>query len=160
MVYAYDKIAQMPTRDLYDTQLMAMAINAAKDQYDKAEKRLNDLESMYDFYSPIQKDVESYKRIFIDKVKNTLNDLYNKGIDPLRSAEGRMAIEQLKRTAPIDQMNMLKQSAANAQQYLKNLAALQQAGKYNPDYEDFILGGNTLDGYDTLANNAIWNIKK
>jgi hypothetical protein len=54
-------------------------------------------------------------------------------------------------------MNMLKQSAANAQQYLKNLAALQQAGKYNPDYEDFILGGNTLDRYDTLASNAIWN---
>jgi hypothetical protein len=35
MVYALDNWIQLPTRDLYDTNMMAMAINAAKDMYDK-----------------------------------------------------------------------------------------------------------------------------
>lgn len=35
MVYAYDKSLPMPVADLYDTQIMAMAVNAAKDMYEK-----------------------------------------------------------------------------------------------------------------------------
>jgi hypothetical protein len=35
MTYAYDNYIQLPTVDLYDTNMMAMAINAAKDMYDR-----------------------------------------------------------------------------------------------------------------------------
>ena len=42
MVYAGDQWVQLPTRDLYDTQMMAMAISAAKDMYDRGEKKLDD----------------------------------------------------------------------------------------------------------------------
>lgn len=35
MVLAGDQWLQMPTRDLYDTQMMSMALSAAKDMYDK-----------------------------------------------------------------------------------------------------------------------------
>jgi hypothetical protein len=35
MVYAYDRAIPLPIQDLYDTQIMSMAINAAKDMYDK-----------------------------------------------------------------------------------------------------------------------------
>jgi hypothetical protein len=37
MVYANDQWIQLPTRDLYDTQVMAMAINAARDMYEKGQ---------------------------------------------------------------------------------------------------------------------------
>lgn len=37
MIYAYDDYVQMPTKDLYDTAVMKMAIEAAKDMYDKGE---------------------------------------------------------------------------------------------------------------------------
>ena len=33
MVYAYDRAIPLPVKDLYDTQIMAMSINAAKDMY-------------------------------------------------------------------------------------------------------------------------------
>lgn len=54
MVYAYDRAIPLPVKDLYDTQIMNMAINAAKDRYDDAQKRIDDLYTKYgDFMSPI-----------------------------------------------------------------------------------------------------------
>lgn len=51
----------MPTKDLYDTQMMAMAINAAKTERDTAEERLETLNKLYgDFYSPSDKDMENW----------------------------------------------------------------------------------------------------
>ena len=35
MAYAYDRAIALPTMDLYDKQVMAMSINAAKDMYEK-----------------------------------------------------------------------------------------------------------------------------
>ena len=39
MTYAYDDWVQLPTKDLYDTAIMKMAIEAAKDMYDKGEAK-------------------------------------------------------------------------------------------------------------------------
>lgn len=38
MVYAYDRAIPLPVKDLYDTQVMAMSISAAKDMYEKGQK--------------------------------------------------------------------------------------------------------------------------
>ena len=35
MVYAYDQWAQMPVKDLFDTQMMLASVQAAKDMYEK-----------------------------------------------------------------------------------------------------------------------------
>jgi hypothetical protein len=35
MIYGGDLALQMPIMDLYDKQIMAMSINAAKDMYEK-----------------------------------------------------------------------------------------------------------------------------
>lgn len=35
MVYAYDRAIPLPIHDLYDTQIMSMALGAAKDMYDR-----------------------------------------------------------------------------------------------------------------------------
>ena len=41
MVYAYDQWAQLPVKDLYDSQLMLASVNAARDMYEKGlQKRV------------------------------------------------------------------------------------------------------------------------
>ena len=76
MIYAYDQQAQMPVRDLYDSQMMAIAINAAKDMYDEKKKDLKEFEDKYsDFYSPFQKDMERYNKM-INDVRNIIDSAY------------------------------------------------------------------------------------
>jgi hypothetical protein len=41
-----------------------------------------------DFMSPWAKDMQTYNNI-MDSVYNDINEMYNRGIDPLRSQEGR-----------------------------------------------------------------------
>ena len=47
MVYAYDQWAQLPVKDLYDTQIMLAAVNAAKDMYEKGEQAIKDFRKDY-----------------------------------------------------------------------------------------------------------------
>lgn len=156
MVYAYDRNIQMPTKDLYDTQIMAMAVAAAKDEYEKAEKRLDDLNKLYgDFYSPSDVDMQNWQTYVVSPIKDKLDELYAKGIDPTRSAEGRAILAKASRDLPYDTINRLKQGAAIGQEYLKNMAKLQAQGLYNPDYEERYLGYD-IRNWDTLKN-GVWN---
>lgn len=139
MVYAYDRNIQMPTKDLYDTQIMAMALNVAKDEYNKAEKRLDDLTQLYsDFYSPSDVDMASWQREVVDPIKNQIDDLYARGIDPLRSAEGHALLAKVSRNLPYDDINKLKQSSKVLQKNLENAAELQAKGLYDPEYVKFL----------------------
>ena len=84
----------MPTKDLYDTAVMQMAITAAKDMYDRGEKRIDEFYDKYgDFYSPIASDVDYVYNEGEGKLKKAIADLYARGIDPVRSAEGRAAVQ-------------------------------------------------------------------
>ena len=156
MVYAGDQWVQLPVRDLYDTQMMAMAINAAKDMYEKGEKRLDDFYTKYgDFTSPIQKDMDAYNNI-IGGVRDKINQLYAAGIDPLRSAEGRAAVAQLTRSIPVGDIAKLRQSAEAAKEYIKNRGVLEASGKWDPNFERFANNGVLLEDWDTLGG-GIWN---
>ena len=120
MTYAYDDWVQMPTKDLYDTAIMKMAIDAAKDMYDKGQQQLKDFYRDYgDFISPIQKDMDWYAKNVTGKVRDVIDTLYANGIDPLRSAEGRTAISWLINSMPVRDIAKLRQSAENAKQYNK-----------------------------------------
>lgn len=139
MVYSYDRNIQMPTKDLYDTQIMAMALNVAKDEYEKAEKRLDDLNKLYgDFYSPSDVDMKNWQTYVVDPIKNQLDDLYASGIDPTRSAEGKAILARVSRNLPYDKINQLKQSAAVMQENIKNAAELQAKNLYDPEYAKFL----------------------
>lgn len=139
MVYSYDRNIQMPTKDLYDTQIMAMALNVAKDEYEKAEKRLDDLNKLYgDFYSPSDADMKNWQTYVVDPIKNQLDDLYASGIDPTRSAEGKAILARTSRNLPYDKINQLKQSAAVMQENIKNAAELQARNLYDPEYAKFL----------------------
>jgi len=55
----------MPVVDLYDTQMMAMAINAAKDVYDKNLDSIKELRKQTgDFWSPTQSHMDFYNKEF------------------------------------------------------------------------------------------------
>ena len=86
---------------------MAMALNAAKDMYEKGEQRIKDFKKEYgDFMSPFAKDMARYGQIVGD-VRNTINDLYARGIDPLRSSEGRALVQSaINNVNPAEMANM------------------------------------------------------
>lgn len=139
MVYSNDQWIQLPTKDIYDTNMMLAAVQAAKDMYEKGVKQLEDFNKTYgDFYSPISKDMEWYNQNVTGKVRDTINDLYAQGIDPIRSAEGRAVLQRLIYSMPTGTINALKTNATNYQEYLKNKAELQSKGLYDKDQDDFI----------------------
>lgn len=144
MVYAYDQWAPMPVKDLYDTQIMALAINVAKDMYDKGEQAIKDFRKEYgDFYSPTQSHMDYYNQNF--NVSGLLDDLYKQGIDPLRSKEGRALVQQYINTRPYQTLERMKKSAETYDTYLKNMADLQKQNKFNQAFEDYILNGKTIN---------------
>lgn len=155
MVYAYDNWVQLPTRDLYDTQVMAMAINAAKDMYEKGQQEMKDFRKEYgDFMTPIAADQAWYDQNVTGKIRDTINALYAQGIDPLRNAQGRAMISQVINSMPYGIMSQMRQSAANANTYLKARAALEAEGKYNPLLAKY--DGPQLSQFSTV-NNGVWD---
>ena len=155
MVMAYDQWAQMPVKDLYDSQIMAMSIAAAKDMYEKGQKRLEDFNAKYgDFMSPIAKDMDWYNQNVTGKVRDTINNLYANGIDPLRSAEGRAAISQLIYSMPTGDIAKLRQSAQNATAFNKAKMELQAQGLYNPLLEPY--DGPSMSEFSTI-DDGVWN---
>ena len=156
MIYQYDQALPLPTKDLYDTQIMQMALATAKDMYERGEKRIDDFYEKYgDFYTPIAKDQETYNS-YIDNIRNVVNDLYSKGIDPLRSAEGRSVVADAIRKFPRQQVANIKQSAKNAEMFNKAKLALMQAGLYNPDMDPY--NGGTPEGWDTVGSGKIFDV--
>ena len=125
MIYAYDQGVEIPTQDIYNTQMMAMAINAAKDMYDEKKKDLKELEDKYaDFYSPFQKDMERYNEM-MSNVKNIINSAYDRGVDVLRSPEGRAIINQAKAAINPAEYNAMRLNAKYGEEYRKALFDLQ-----------------------------------
>ena len=150
MIYGKDVALEYPTKDLYDSNIMLQAINAARYDYQTGQDQIKEFNKLYgDFISPIQSDVDYWNRTTIEPVRDALNAMYQQGIDPTRSAEGRALIAQIINNVPTAELNKRRASAKNAEEYLKNRAALQRAGKYNPDYEQFTLGGKSLETWNT-----------
>ena len=151
--YAYDNWIQLPTKDLYDTQVMAMAINAARDMYEKGEQRIKDFNTAYgDFITPIQADQDWYNQNVTGKVRDTINNLYARGIDPLRSAEGRAIVAQLVNNIPVGEVAKLRSSAKNAEAFLKARQELEAKGLYNPLLAKY--DGPDMATYHTLGDES------
>lgn len=157
MIYAGDQWIQYPVKDLYDKAIMQMSIAAAKDMYEKGQKQLEDFNTKYgDFMSPIAKDMDWYNQNVTGKVRDTINNLYANGIDPLRSAEGRAAVAQLIYSMPTGDIAKLRQSAEAAKEYIKNRGRLQATGKWDPNFELFVNNGKSLEDWDTMSG-GVWN---
>ena len=139
MVYANDRALQMPVADLYDTQMMAMAINAAKDMYEKGQQQIKDFNKEYgDFMSPFAKDMARYNEM-VGGVRDTINNLYAQGIDPLRSAEGRAAVQRAIHLVNPSEFNNMRANAKMGYAYLDAMGKLMASGKYDPEQNAYYL---------------------
>lgn len=158
MIYAGEQGVLLPTVDLYDTGLMQSAIRAAKDKYDEAKALKDELDTYNDFSSPFKKDVQWYNEKVKDPIKTGIDQLYAQGIDPLRTALGRAALANLKRSLPLDKVAELKRNATAGEVYLKNKAALDKAGLYDEEFQKY--NGIDFGGfstYDRDGNLNMWN---
>lgn len=169
MVYANDQWVQLPTRDLYDTQMMAIAINAAKDMYEKGQQEIKDFNKLYgDFYTPIIGDQNKYNSTVIDPVKNVINAIYAAGGDPLRNPEARALISKTINSINTGDVAKWRQRAENARAWYKNMAELRSKGLYNEDFSEFLkerpdlwdensMGFTSPTAYDDLnAHTSHW----
>lgn len=156
MVYSIDQWIQLPVRDLYDSQIMLASINAAKDMYQQGVNEFKEYQKNYnDFYSPISRDMDWYNKNIIGSTQDLIKDLYDRGIDPLRSPEGRAMLQRHINNIPTQQIGKLKSSAVKAQKYLDSISDLAAKGLYNEDYERFN-NPYSPDDWDTMKN-GVWN---
>lgn len=158
MTYAYDNYIQLPTVDLYDTQMMAMAINAAKDMYDRGQQQIKDFYKEYgDFMSPFAKDMEAYGNM-VGGVRNLINTAYANGIDLLRSPEGRALISKAVYSVDPGEFNRMRHNAKVGYEYLSEIEKARAKGEFDQDYEDFLLRQAGLGPFDQFSSKmGMWN---
>lgn len=161
MIYAYDNAVQLPVRDLYDTQMMSMAIAAARNAYEMGQQEIRDFKKEYgDFITPIQADQDWYNQNVTGRIRDAINQMYDSGIDPVRSAEGRAAISSLINSIDVGSIAKLKSSAQNANEFLKARRVLEAQGLYNPAIAKYdgpdISTYHTLDQDDSVGM-GIWD---
>lgn len=154
MIYSKDQWIQLPTKDLYDSQIMIASINAARDMYEKGLQETKEFNKLYgDFTSPIARDVDYWYDNTLKPVRDAINYMYDKGIDPTRSAEGRALIQKLINQAPVAKLNQIRQSAKIADEYVKNRGTMQANGLYDPGFEQFAL----RDQYGRPVDLSTWS---
>ena len=152
MVYAYDQNIQYPVKDLYDNQIIAMNIAAAKDMYEKGQQEIKDFQKEYgDFYSPFKKDMARYGQI-IGGVKDIINNLYANGIDPIRSAEGRAAVSRAIASVDPSEINNMRANAKMGYAYLDALQKLNSQGKYDPNMQNAYLRSQGLPTFEDFSS--------
>ena len=161
MTYAYDDYVQMPTKDLYDTAVMKMAIEAAKDMYDKGQSQMENFYKTYgDFMSPFAKDMQWYGGE-MNRIRSTIDDAYARGIDLFKSPEGRMLVSQLTHSIDPMQYNMAKANAKMGYAYLEALQEAKRNGTYDPAYENWMLnqegGPGSFEDFST-AQKGMWTV--
>lgn len=155
MIYGQDEAMIFPTMDLYDSGVMNMYIQAARDQYQQGLKDYEMFVSKYgDFTSPIAADVDYWNKNTMDPVMQTYNDLQAAGIDPVRSQEGRALMAKVTRNIPYAELAKRRQAAENARQYIKSREDLMKQGLWNEAYERELLGGQTLEQWDN--SKGVW----
>ena len=124
-----------PVADLYDSGMMQMYINAAREQYNQGRQDMKEFIDKYgDFVSPIQDDMTWVDNETRGRVNNALNYLYQNGIDPLRSAEGRALIQRVINTTDRAGINARRQSAENKKAWDKLAGEMKAKGQYNEDF--------------------------
>lgn len=161
MIFAYDDWVQLPTKDLYDSDIMKMAIMTAKDMYDKGQDRLDKFYKEYgDFMSPFSKDMARYGEM-IGGVRNMINDAYAHGVDLLRTPEGRAMISQAINKINPAELNMMRSNAKAGYAYLDAMQKLRSEGKYSEAQELFDIAfnkGTQFNDFATAGENGGFNI--
>lgn len=149
MIYGQDEPMLFPVADLYDSSMMQMYINAAREQYNQNREDMKEFQKTYgDFFSPFSKDMEWVDAQTRGRVNDALNYMQANGIDPLRSAEGRALVQKIIRETNVAGINQRRANAKMAEEYIKNRGTMIANGTYNPDYENYLLAQMGLGRFE------------
>lgn len=152
----YDEPVAVPIIDLLDSNMMSQYISAAREQYNQAVQEQKEFAKEFgDLYSPSSELNKAYYDQTKGRVNAGLNYLYQNGIDPLRSAEGRAYIAKIIRETPYEKIANWKSDAENMKLYNKAAASLAADGKYDKEYADWTLaqqGLPTMDKFDPYGD--------
>ena len=137
MILGYEQPVDIPVMSIYDKQAIRDYVGAVKEQYQQARQDLDTFYNKYgDFYSIIPGDTERYYDRGVGKVMAVYDDLMRKGIDPLKSPEGRGALEAAQRRAQQDrELAVIKGNSKVAPVYIENIQKGRAAGTYDDRLE-------------------------
>ena len=156
MIGIYDEPVAVPIIDLLDSNMMSQYISAAREQYNQAVQEQKDFAKEFgELYGPNA----NINKQFYDDTKGAVNKgldyLYQNGIDPIRSAEGRAYIAKIIRERPYAEIANLKAQNESMKTYQRYRAEAMRNGTYDPDFEKFVLGGKTLETWDP-STDGMW----
>ena len=156
MIGIYDEPVAVPIIDLLDSNMMSQYISAAREQYNQAVQDQKEFAKEFgELYGPNANVNKQFYDITRGAVNKGLDYLYQNGIDPLRSAEGRAYIAKIIRERPYAEIANLKAQNESMKTYQKYRAEAMRNGTYDPDFEKFVLGGKTLESWDP-STDGMW----
>lgn len=152
----YDEPVAVPILDILDSGMMAQYISAAREQYNQAAQEQKEFAKEFgELYGPNANVNKEFYDITRGAVNKGLDYLYQNGIDPLRSAEGRAYIQKIIRERPYAEIANLKAQNEAMKTYQRYRAEAMRNGTYDPDFEKFALGGKTLETWDP-STDGMW----
>lgn len=152
----YDEPVAVPIIDLLDSNMMSQYISAAREQYNQAVQDQKEFAKEFgELYGPNANINKQFYEQTRGAVNKGLDYLYQNGIDPIRSAEGRAYIAKIIRDRPYAEIANLKAQNESMKTYQKYRAEAMRNGTYDPDFEKFVLGGKTLESWDP-STDGIW----
>lgn len=152
----YDEPVAVPIIDLLDSSMMSQYISAAREQYNQAVQDQKEFAKEFgELYGPNANINKQFYDITKGAVNKGLDYLYQNGIDPLRSAEGRAYIAKIIRERPYAEIANLKAQNESMKTYQRYRAEAMRNGTYDPDFEKFALGGKTLETWDP-SKDGMW----
>ena len=152
----YDEPVAVPIIDLLDSSMMSQYISAAREQYNQAVQDQKEFAKEFgELYGPNANINKQFYEQTRGAVNKGLDYLYQNGIDPIRSAEGRAYIAKIIRERPYDEIANLKAQNESMKTYQKYRAEAMRNGTYDPDFEKFVLGGKTLETWDP-STDGMW----
>ena len=156
MIGIYDEPVAVPIIDLLDSNMMSQYISAAREQYNQAVQDQKEFAKEFgELYGPNANVNKQFYDITRGAVNRGLDYLYQNGIDPIRSAEGRAYIAKIIRERPYAEIANLKAQNESMKTYQKYRAEAMRNGTYDPDFEKFVLGGKTLETWDP-STDGMW----
>lgn len=149
MIYGQDEPTLFPVADLYDSGMIQMYINAAREQYNQNREDLKEFQKTFgDFVSPFAKDAQWVDANTRGRINEAMDYLQKNGIDPLRSAEGRAVLQRVINTTPRAEINIRRANAKLGEEYLKARGQMMANGTYNDDYEQYLLNNLGLGRFE------------
>lgn len=152
----YDEPVAVPIIDLLDSNMMSQYISAAREQYNQAVQDQKEFAKEFgELYGPNANINKQFYEQTRGAVNKGLDYLYQNGIDPIRSAEGRAYIAKIIRERPYAEIANLKAQNESMKTYQRYRAESMRNGTYDPDFEKFVLGGKTLETWDP-STDGMW----